>query len=304
MTSIDTVTATTAAGFRRGVALLAAGAALWATVGIASRYVSEMTAIDALSIGFWRLAFAVPPIAVLAWQRQGRAAFRVADRRDLAVILAIGVAVAGYQTFYFAAVARAGVAMATLVTLCSAPVLVAAIAALALGERPGSRVVVAGAAAIAGTALLVGLPAGVDDRTRVLAGVAMAIGSAVSYAAFAVASRRLAGRYPPFQLIALGFGAGALILLPVALARGLALDHPAEAWAVLLYMGLVPTALAYWLFYTGLRHVSATVAGVVTLVEPLTATLLASALFGETLGPLGWAGAALLMAGLVVLSRS
>ncbi|NBB83373.1 MAG: EamA family transporter, partial [Alphaproteobacteria bacterium] len=141
-----------------------------------------------------------------------------------------------------------------------------------------------------------------DGRARVVAGALLAVGSAIAYAGFAVASRRLAGRYSPLALIALGFGAGALILLPVVVARGLALDHPAEAWAVLAYMGLVPTALAYVLFYAGLRHVTATVAGVVTLVEPLTATLLARALFGETLGPLGWLGAALMLAGLAVLA--
>jgi DME family drug/metabolite transporter len=299
----DAAPDTRGAGFPSGVLLVAAGAALWATVGVASRFASDLTAIDALSIGFYRLAFAVPPIAWIAWHRQGLAAFRIASRADLAVILTIGIAVAAYQAFYFAAVARAGVAIATLVTLCSAPVLVAAIAAVALGERPGARAAVAGALAVGGTVLLIGLPEGdLDGRTRVVAGALMAIGSAIAYAGFAVASRRLAGRYPPFSLIALGFGAGALVLLPVVLARGLPVAHPPAAWAVLAYMGLVPTALAYVLFYAGLRHVTATVAGVVTLVEPLTATLLARALFGETLGPLGWLGAALLMAGLGVLS--
>lgn len=219
--------------FRRGVLLLTLAAALWATVGVASRYAAEMTEIDALSIGFWRLAFAVPPIAVIGWMRQGGRALRIADRRDLAVLLMTDVAVVAYQSFISAAVARAGVAVPTLVTLCSAPVLVAAIAALALGERPGAWVAAAGALAIAGTALVVGLPEGVAEvRTRVAAGARLAVGSAVAYAGFAVASRRLAGRYSPLALIALGVGAGALILLPVVLGRGLALDHPAEAWAV------------------------------------------------------------------------
>jgi DME family drug/metabolite transporter len=69
----------------------------------------------------------------------------------------------------------------------------------------------------------------------------------------------------------------------------------------LLYLGLVPTALAYWLFLNGLRHTPATTASILTLAEPLTSTVLAALLFGERLAPLGLLGAALLLAAMGVL---
>jgi DME family drug/metabolite transporter len=58
----------------------------------------------------------------------------------------------------------------------------------------------------------------------------------------------------------------------------------------------VTTAASYALYTTGLRFVPAAVAGIVSLFEPLTATLLGSLLFGERLGATGLLGAVLLFA--------
>ena len=63
---------------------------------------------------------------------------------------------------------------------------------------------------------------------------------------------------------------------------------------------MIPTALAYILYILGLRTTSATVSSIVTLLEPLTATTLGLLLFGERLGTLGFAGAALLLGALLL----
>ena len=91
--------------------------------------------------------------------------------------------------------------------------------------------------------------------------------------------------------------------LRFALATGFVISYPAGGWALLLYLGLVPTALAYVLFLSGIRQITATVASIVTLVEPLTSTMLAWLLFGEQLGPLGVFGAALLLGAIGLLYR-
>ncbi|MBC8076377.1 MAG: EamA family transporter, partial [Chloroflexales bacterium] len=74
-------------------------------------------------------------------------------------------------------------------------------------------------------------------------------------------------------------------------------------WMMLVYLGLVPTALAYVLFLRGMRTTSATVASIVTLLEPLTSTALAWLIFGERFGPLGFVGAALLLGAIGLLMR-
>jgi DME family drug/metabolite transporter len=66
-------------------------------------------------------------------------------------------------------------------------------------------------------------------------------------------------------------------------------------------LGLGSTALAYGLLTIGLRYASATAVSITTLVEPLTATILASLIFQEELGVVGAVGAALLLIGMLVL---
>jgi DME family drug/metabolite transporter len=136
-----------------------------------------------------------------------------------------------------------------------------------------------------------------------MAGVLFALGSGFGYAVLALCSRALAGRYHPLQPISVGFAVGAVLLLPFALATGFVATYPLAGWGLLLYLGLVPTAFAYWLFLQGMKHTTATTASILTLLEPLTSAALAAALFGERLGPLGFAGAALLLGAMAILLR-
>ena len=64
------------------------------------------------------------------------------------------------------------------------------------------------------------------------------------------------------------------------------------------------TAGAYALYNIGMRHVPASVSGIVTLLEPLTATLLGVVLFGERLGVAGALGSLLLFVSIGLLFRA
>ncbi len=57
-----------------------------------------------------------------------------------------------------------------------------------------------------------------------------------------------------------------------------------NGWLVMLYLGLIATALAYWLFATGLKTVQTSTAVTLTLAEPMVATLLGISVVGERLG--------------------
>lgn len=285
----------------RGIGLILLAATLWGTVGIATKTVYQLADTNALSIGFFRLAFALPALFVASWWQLGRGLFAI-PRRDLALMAGIGAGMATYQVCYMAAIPLVGVAISVLVTLCTAPVIIALSSALVLRETVSRRVIVAMGCALLGTALLVGInPADGADSGRTLLGVGLALGSATSYALITLCSRSLTNRYHPLQPITIGFAFGALFLLPFALGAGLTLSFPAFGWGALIYLGLLPTALGYILFISGIRNVSATIASIVTLVEPLVATVLAWWLFGEQLGPLGILGAVLLIGAIVLL---
>jgi drug/metabolite transporter, DME family len=86
-----------------------------------------------------------------------------------------------------------------------------------------------------------------------------------------------------------------------ALPTGLVVAYPARDWLILLYLGCIPTALAYGLFQVGMRSLSATVVSIVTLFEPLTAAFLAWILFGERLSPFGLLGALFLVGAMALI---
>ena len=75
----------------------------------------------------------------------------------------------------------------------------------------------------------------------------------------------------------------------------------AATWAGLAYMGVVTLALAYVLLFAGLRTTGTGAAAVATLLEPVTAVVIAVLLLGETLTAAGVAGALLILAAIATL---
>jgi DME family drug/metabolite transporter len=97
------------------------------------------------------------------------------------------------------------------------------------------------------------------------------------------------------------FTAAALLMLPSLGWSRAPLDQVVRGWPWLLYLGAVATAGAYAVYALGLRRVPASVAGVVTLLEPLTATLLGVLLFSERLGAAGALGVIMLLGAIGLL---
>jgi drug/metabolite transporter, DME family len=287
-------------GLRRGLVLVMLAAMTWGTVGVTTKTLYGLVATTPLSVGFFRLALAVPALWFGCWCTLGRGKWQVPGR-DLAMMTLLGIMTALYQVCYFAAIARIGVAVATLITLCTAPVMVAAMSVRLTGERLTMPVRLALGCALAGTAMLItGQPAG-GTHDATVDGAVLALGSALGYAIVMLVSRVLAGRYHPLQPVAIGFSVGAGLLLLCAFATGLVVHYPLMGWALLGYLGVVPTAVAYGLFFVGLRYTPATTASVATLLEPLTSAVLAWWLCSERLSVWGGLGMLVLCSAMVLL---
>jgi DME family drug/metabolite transporter len=76
------------------------------------------------------------------------------------------------------------------------------------------------------------------------------------------------------------------------------------SWSLVGYLGLVTMALAYALPYTGLRSTPSGTAVIATLVEPVTAVLIAVLLLGERLSPAGLLGSLLILVAIAGLGRT
>lgn len=286
-------------GVREGLALVTVAALTWATIGVAVGTLYGVAETNPFSVGLLRLLVAAPALLLLSRVMVGPGFWRV-RRQHLPAMVLIGAAFAGYQLCYFAAIPLLGVAAAVMINICSAPVFTAVLGGIFLRERLSWATLAALAGAVAGTAMLVGgtPQAAGPDLWR---GAGLALGAGLCYSLMALAGKTVAHHYHPLQPITLAFTLGALLLLPPALAGGLVLAYPPEGWALILYLGLVPTAFAYALYLRGLRTVPATVAAIITLLEPLGSTLLAVLLLGERLTGLGAGGAALLLASMALL---
>jgi DME family drug/metabolite transporter len=75
-------------------------------------------------------------------------------------------------------------------------------------------------------------------------------------------------------------------------------------WLIILYLGAIPTALAYGLFVFGMRTTPAPLASILVLLEPLTAALLSWWIFGERLSPAAIIGAMLVLGAVYALSTA
>ncbi|TQN37847.1 DME family drug/metabolite transporter [Blastococcus colisei] len=279
----------------RGFLLVVLAALCWGTSGISGAIVAERTGLGPLDIAWHRMAIgAVVLLAGFLLARRRRSKAATALTRPTAVrLFLVAAGLAAYQLAYFAAVASAGVSIATLVALGLAPLLIAVGAAVLGHGHPDRATLVALAVALIGLVLLVGTSAGADTGTSVLLGALLAVGSALGYAVVTLAG----GGVPPGVPVTLaGFAGGALLLTPVALVAGLRFTTDPVALGVLLYLGAVPSALAYGMFFVGLRSVPGSVAAIVTLLEPLTATALATGFLGERLSPGALAGGVLVLA--------
>lgn len=277
-------------------------AMLWGTVGICTKLLHGFSFNDPIAIGFFRMALAVPPLAAASWLLLGRRLF-AATRREWLTMGLMGAMLALYQAGFFAALARTGVAVATIITLCSAPILTALFSALLLRERPSRRLMLTLALALTGTLLLIGWQSSpsASGGSATLEGTLLALSSATGYAVMTLAGRSIAHRSHPLQTTTVSFACGALVLLVIALPNGLSPALPTAGWLLLIYLGLVPSAIGYVIFVWAMRHTPATVATIVTLIEPLTATVLAWLIFNEQLSPSALAGAGLLAGAMLLL---
>jgi DME family drug/metabolite transporter len=280
---------------RTGMWFVLAAAMLWGTTGTSQAFAPA--GFDPLVIGTLRLALGGGAMLVMVLLRSGTTQLR---GWPLKSTLAAAAFTALYQVCFFAGVAKTGVAVGTIVGIGSAPVAGGALGYLFRHERLGRTWFAATALAIAGCAILT-LSSGGEVVIDLL-GVLLAIGAGVAYAAYTLVIKGLLEQHEPDAAIAVVFCLGALMLAPLLIGREMAWLAAPRSIAVVLHLGLVTAALAYWFFTRGLQRIQVATAVTLSLAEPLTAGLLGVLLLGERLNPLSFCGIALIFSGLVVLT--
>ena len=281
---------------RRGLVQISLAGVLWGTGGLAVQLVRERVPMSVLTISAWRMGLAavVLLVALLVLRRLGDLRRLLRARPGTAV--AVGLLTGAYQALYFASVVSAGVTVATVVALGLAPVLLTLAESIRRRRSPGTTRVVVLVAALTGLVLVSTAAGTALTGPRPVLGVALAVASGTTYAVATALGGPLSEEFDPLALATVTSCAGALGLLPLGLlASGPHLSTDPAVVALLGYLGVMTLALAYALLYAGLRTVAGSAAVVATLLEPLTAAVLAAVVLGERLGVLGVVGGVLIL---------
>lgn len=255
--------------------------------------------ISPLAVGAARLLCGSLFLFLFAYiQRGGRGTFR-ASSRDL-LICGLGVAI--YQLTFFSAVHITGIAISTVTALGSVPTFSAVVAYFVLGEKPQKSWYLGTSVTVIGI-ILVGTANGVDSFKPL--GLLLAAIAGLGFAVFNVISRRsLARGAQDIWLTATSFGIAALITSPFLFAQNPEWILTRDGALSVLWLGLVPTAIGYFLFTFGLKRVDSSTAATVVLAEPATATILAALIIGESLVLQSFLGIAIVAAGILYISKS
>jgi drug/metabolite transporter, DME family len=283
-----------------GLLFLVLSGLLWGTGGLTGSLLSRATGLSAISVAAYRLtAGGLLIVAYLTVTGHRWPAGRAAWTR----IGTVGLLAALYQSCYFRAVALTSVPLATLVTIGTAPLIVLGVGRLA-GRPAGRFAGVTTGLALAGLALLVGVPSGFS-RAAVVASAGLAVLAAGGFAALTLTGARPVPGLDELAVTGFGFTMGGLILLPLAQATGgIGFTPGPAALALLAALGTGPTAVAYTLYFRGLRTAAPSTAALLSLLEPLTGAILAALFLAERLSLAGIAGAGLIAAAVVVTVRA
>ena len=273
---------------------------IWGTIGVATQSIYQNDVASPLFINLMRTLIATPVLWGIGWKTVGHSLFRV-NRRALGIMCLMGICLVLSQVMYFSAIRYAGVTISTLMTLCIPPLLVASLALSLKMETLQPRVIMALVCALTGCVFIVSMTPAESLYPDVRLGLFYSLASAIFYAGMLLCGRFVANDYHPLQVTAIGFSAGAVVLLLMALVTDVVAVQSPQSWALVVYLGVIPTAFAYWIFQIGLKTVSATTASIVVLIDPVVAAGLAWLLFGEILPFTGWMGAGLLLLSLLIL---
>lgn len=273
---------------------------LWGGSGLFVKWIGSLGATPVFS-SFCRMAFALPILAGLTLVKFGPQAFRVSRRTLLSCALMGFVCQAAYNFCYSFAVDELGVSVST-VLLYLSPVFTCLFAYFLFREPIGWRKVVALVVNILGCALTVtgGNLAGFTLSVR---GLLFALAAALCYSLSAILGRFATANANLYAVGTYNFLFATLFLLFTQPWQGMAGKlSPMLLLAGFLY-GLIPTALTYLLYFTGLQKIRETGrVPVIASVETVVATLVGIVFFGETVGLANWLGIALVLCSILLLN--
>ena len=274
-------------GISRGTAEMVAAMLVSGTIG----WFVVMSGQPVLSVVFWRCLFGALTL-LLVCGALGLVNRRAVSARVMALAAFGGVTIVLNWLLLFKAYALTSISVATIV--CNTqPFMLLALGRVFLGDRITANKIVWLSLSFLGMILIVLVPgARSAGQGAYLTGIAFSLSAAFLYAAASLVTKQLKGT-PPHLIALVQVTTGIIMLAP--LADFFALPHDANAWAMLVTLGVAHTGLMYCLLYGAIQRLPTHITGALSFIYPAAAVGVDMIAFGDILRPLQIAGALLIL---------
>ena len=286
----------------RKYALIMLSGILWGTIGL---FVKVLDAKGSTSeyTTFMRMFFAFLLLFAITLAKEGTASFRIGRNTLISCALLGFVSMSLNNLCYTNAVNRLGMSLAAAI-LYMAPIFTSIQSKLFFHEKVGRNKLIALAFNVIGCVL-----AATGGRLSLegvsVIGLLFGIGAAFAYSTQNIFGRLATDEASPFVVATYNFFFAAAFTLVVARPFS-TIDDPFEPQLLIwgLLFGLIPTTIAYLLYFAGIQGLTETSkVPVFCSLELVVATALGAVLFSENLPPASLAGTALILVSIMLMNR-
>ena len=277
----------------KGVFAIIIASFLWGTTGTAASFSPD---VSSLAIGAFSMG-AGGVLLVFTARSKLFIDYKLMLKQPKVLFLG-AFSVAIYPLAFYSSMRLSGVAIGTVVSIATAPFFAVILERIINKKHMTKQWLLS---FIIGAIGIVSLTLGKDQSSHAaysahqqVIGILLGCIAGLTYAGYSWAARRLieSGVHSQSSMSGL-FGCAALLLLPSLFFTGDNLFSSSVNTLVSLYMAVIPTFLGYLLFGFGLNFIHASKATLITLIEPLVATVLSVFIIGEKFKVIGWVGVAL-----------
>jgi drug/metabolite transporter (DMT)-like permease len=276
-----------------GILLIAVSAASFGTLAIFGRYAYN-DGMDTFTVLFLRFGISAAFMTVILLLR------RESFPRGRILAQLVGMGALGYvgQSFmYLTAINHASAGLVALL-LYLYPFFVTVLSTIFLHEKATRIKIIALVLALTGTALTVGPVSGM------LIGALMAIAAALIYSIYIIVSTNVMKHVSPVQSSTVIFASAGAVFGMLALANGMHFPAGNAGWLAMLGIIFISTIIPVVTFLAGLEKIGPINAAMLSTLEPVVTVLLAMWLFGDKLQPIVMFGGGLILAAVILLTRS
>lgn len=275
----------------KGYLMVAIAASLWGTVGIQVKILFDYN-VSIQSIVFWRMFFAF--FILLAFIYFTNKKRLVIDKKGLIYLALMGLSSQLlFNLCYFSCIQKTTISTAVTL-LYSAPIFIAVMAKIFYNELFTPLKTFSLFLCIVGCFLAATGGSMVVLKLN-LVGVLLGLGAGFTFSLVTIISKAIIHKYHQLTIIIYALGFGLLFYLPFS--RPLAIfqqDLPLLVWALIVFFGIITTAVAYGLYVTGISYgIEVSRAGIISTLELVVAVILSYLIYRENI--CGWKLVGILM---------